>query len=86
MQLEEFKKEQEGKLEKEVALKMAETVKRMAVEEKLEISYREMRKYQDTLQQSQEQLEGTQGMIEDSQVCEQSRLSAYALLLFRIST
>ena len=74
MQLEEFKKEQEGKLEKEVALKMAETVKRMAVEEKLETSYREMRKYQDTLQQSQEQLEGTQGMIEDSQVCEQSRL------------
>ena len=74
MQLEEFKEEQEGKLEKEVALKMAETVKRMAVEEKLEISYREMRKYQDTLQQSQEQLEGTQGMIEDSQVCEQSRL------------
>ena len=85
MQLEEFKKEQEGKLEKEVALKMAETVKRMAVEEKLETSYREMRKYQDTLQQSQEQLEGTQGMIEDSQVCEQYRLSAYALLLFRIS-
>ena len=74
MQLEEFKKEQEGKLEKEVALKMAETVKRMAVEEKLETSYREMRKYQDTLQQSQEQLQGTQGMIEDSQVCEQSRL------------
>ena len=74
MQLEEFKKEQEGKLEKEVALNMAETVKRMAVEEKLETSYREMRKYQDTLQQSQEQLEGTQGMIEDSQVCEQSRL------------
>ena len=74
MQLEEFKKEQEGKLEKEVALKMAETVKRMAIEEKLETSYREMRKYQDTLQQSQEQLEGTQGMIEDSQVCEQSRL------------
>ena len=74
MQLEEFKEEQEGKLEKEVALKMAETVKRMAVEEKLEISYREMRKYQDTLQQLQEQLEGTQGMIEDSQVCEQSRL------------
>lgn len=74
MQLEEFKEEQEGKLEKEVALKMAETVKRMAVEEKLETSYREMRKYQDTLQQSQEQLEGTQGMIEDSQVCEQSRL------------
>ena len=74
MQLEEFKEEQEGKLEKEVALKMAETVKRMAVEEKLETSYREMRKYQDTLQQLQEQLEGTQGMIEDSQVCEQSRL------------
>ena len=64
MQLEEFKKEQEAKLE----LKMAESVKRMAVEEKLETSYREMRKYQDTLQQSQEQLEGTQGMIEDSQV------------------
>ena len=72
--MEEYKKEQECKLEKEVALKMAETVKRMAVEEKLETSYREMRKYQDTLQQSQEQLEGTQGMIEDSQVCEQSRL------------
>ena len=86
MQLEEFKEEQEGKLEKEVALKMAETVKRMAVEEKLETSYREMRKYQDTLQQSQEQLEGTQGMIEDSQVCEQSTLSDYTLSLFRIST
>ena len=66
MQLEEFKEEQEGKLEKEVALKMAETVKRMAIEEKLETSYREIRIYHDTLQQSQEQLEGTQGMIEDS--------------------
>ena len=72
--MEEFKTEEEKKLEREVELKMAESVKRMAVEEKLETSYREMRKYQDTLQQSQEQLEGTQGMIEDSQVCEQSRL------------
>ena len=84
--MEEFKTEEEKKSEREVELKMAESVKRMAVEEKLETSYREMRKYQDTLQQSQEQLEGTQGMIEDSQVCEQSRLSAYTLLLFRIST
>ena len=74
MQLEECKKEQKGKLDKEVELKMAETAKRIVIEEKLETSYREMRKYQDTLQQSQEQLEGTQGMIEDSQVCEQSRL------------
>ena len=70
--MEAYKKEQEAKLEKEVELRMAESVKRLEAEEKLETSYREMRKYQDTLQQSQEQLEGTQGMIEDSQVCKQS--------------
>ena len=48
---------------------MAANVEKLKLEEKLETSYREIRKYQDTLQQSQEQLEGAQEMIEDSQVC-----------------
>ena len=42
---------------------------KLTLEEKLETSCREIRKYQDTLQQSQEQLEGAQEMIEDCQVC-----------------
>lgn len=56
------------RLEKELELKMAANVEKLILEEKLETSYREIRKYQDTLQQSQEQLEGAQEMIEDSQV------------------
>ena len=49
---------------------MAETEEREAMEDKLEASYREIRKYQDTLQQSQEQMESAQTMIEESQVCD----------------
>ena len=49
---------------------MAETEEREAMEDKLETSYREIRKYQDTLQQSQEQMESAQTMIEESQVCD----------------
>ena len=47
---------------------MAATLEKMRLEEKLDLSYKEIRKYQDTLQQAQEQLEGAQGMIEESQV------------------
>ena len=69
VQLEELVTENEAKLEKETKLKKEETVEKNALEEKLDTSYREIRKYQDTLQQSQEQLEVAQGMIEDTQVC-----------------
>ena len=68
-QIEDLSKEQENSLEKDLELKMAANVEKLKLEEKLETSYREIRKYQDTLQQSQEQLEGAQEMIEDSQVC-----------------
>ena len=67
-QLGEFSKEQEIKLERELEQKMAATLEKMRLEEKLDLSYKEIRKYQDTLQQAQEQLEGAQGMIEESQV------------------
>ena len=69
VQIEDLSKEQESRLEKELELQMAANVEKLILEEKLETSYREIRKYQDTLQQSQEQLEGAQEMIEDSQVC-----------------
>ena len=69
VQIEDLSKEKENRLEKELELKMAANVEKLILEEKLETSYREIRKYQDTLQQSQEQLEGAQEMIEDSQVC-----------------
>ena len=53
MQLEELLTENKTKLEKETKLKKEEAVEKNAVEEKLDTSYREIRKYQDTLQQSQ---------------------------------
>ena len=67
--MKELLREQEAKLETERKLRQVETVEKNALEEKLDTSYREIRKYQDTLQQSQEQLEVAQGMIEDTQVC-----------------
>ena len=74
VQLEELVTDNEAKLEKETKLKKEETVEKNALEEKLDTSYREIRKYQDTLQQSQEQLEVAQGMIEDTQVCQHCSL------------
>ena len=76
----------EAKLEKEMKLKKEETVEKNALEEKLDTSYREIRKYQDTLQQSQEQLEVAQGMIEDTQVCQHCSLYYYTVILFRHRT
>ena len=76
----------EAKLEKAKKLKKEETVEKNALEEKLDTSYREIRKYQDTLQQSQEQLEVAQGLIEDTQVCQHCSLYLYTVILFRHRT
>ena len=67
--MKEILRQQEAKMETERELRQAETVEKNALEERLETSYSEIKKYQDTLQQSQEQLEVAQGMIEDTQVC-----------------
>ena len=72
--MKEILREQEAKMETERELRQVETVEKNALEEKLDTSYREIRKYQDTLQQSQEQLEVAQGMIEDTQVCQHCSL------------
>jgi len=66
--LEEFSKERDAKLERDLEKKMEENAEKTALEDKLETSYKEIRKYQDTLQQSQEHLESAQSMIEESQI------------------
>ena len=60
-------KEREEKLQSELQQRMIEATERLDLEEKVENSWREIKKYQDTLQQSQEQLYSAQQMIEESQ-------------------
>ena len=59
--------EREDKLEAELALRLEEAAERVELEEKVEAGWREIKKYQETLQQSQEQLQAAQLMIEESQ-------------------
>ena len=54
--------------EKNGILEQLDTAERAAMEEKLETSYRQIREYQDTLFQSQEQMDGARAFIESSEV------------------
>lgn len=55
-------------------LERLETTEKAAMEERLETSYRQIRDYQDTLYQSQEQIDGAQAIIDSSEVsCDISR-------------
>ena len=45
-----------------------ETAERAAMAERLETSYKQIRDYQETLHQSQEQMEGAQAILDTSQV------------------
>jgi hypothetical protein len=49
-------------------LERLETAEKAAMEERLETSYRQIRDYQDTLYQSQEQIDGAQAIIDSSEV------------------
>ena len=60
-------KEREEKLQSELHQRLIEATERLELEEKVESSFKEIKKYQDTLQQSQEQLQSAQMMIEESQ-------------------
>ena len=54
--------------EKNSLLEQLDTAERVAMEERLESSYRQIREYQDTLYQSQEQMDGARAFIESSEV------------------
>ena len=54
--------------EKNGILEQLDNAERAAMEEKLETSYRQIREYQDTLFQSQEQMDGARAFIESSEV------------------
>jgi len=54
--------------EKSCLLDQLDTAERQAMEERLETSYRQIREYQDTLCQSQEQMDGARAFIESSEV------------------
>ena len=45
-----------------------DAAEREAMEQRLESSYRQIRDYQDTLYQSQEQIDGAQAIIDSSEV------------------
>ena len=60
-------REREEKLQSELHQRLIEATERLELEEKVESSFKEIKKYQDTLQQSQEQLQNAQQMIEESQ-------------------
>ena len=65
--------EREDKLQTELELRLEEAAERVELEEKVEAGWREIKRYQDTLQQSQEQLEAAQQMIEE---CHEKYLAA----------
>jgi len=54
--------------ERGAMLERLETAEKAAMEERLETSYRQIRDYQDTLYQSQEQIDGAQAIIDSSEV------------------
>ena len=54
--------------DKNSILEQLDTAERVAMEERLESSYRQIREYQDTLYQSQEQMDGARAFIESSEV------------------
>lgn len=49
-------------------MQRVETAERAAMAERLETSYKQIRDYQETLHQSQEQMEGAQAILDTSQV------------------
>merc|ERR1719270_3169611 len=65
LQLKELGELPEG--EKNSLLEQLDTAERVAMEERLESSYRQIREYQDTLYQSQEQMDGARAFIESSE-------------------
>ena len=59
-------REREDKLQSELQQRLVEATERLELEDKVESSWREIKRYQDTLAQSQEQLQSAQLMIEES--------------------
>ena len=59
-------RETEDKLQSELQQRLVEATERLELEDKVEDSWREIKRYQDTLAQSQEQLQSAQMMIEES--------------------
>merc|ERR1719510_2101800 len=59
-------REREDKLQSELQQRLVEATERLELEDKVEDSWREIKRYQDTLAQSQEQLQSAQMMIEES--------------------
>ena len=59
-------REREDKLQSELQQRLVEATERLELEDKVEASWREIKRYQDTLAQSQEQLQSAQVMVEES--------------------
>ena len=59
-------REREDKLQSELQQRLVEATERLELEDKVENSWREIKRYQDTLAQSQEQLQSAQMMIEET--------------------
>ena len=59
-------REREDKLQSELQQRLVEATERLELEDKVEAGWREIKRYQDTLAQSQEQLQSAQVMVEES--------------------
>lgn len=74
--------------ERGVMLERLETAEKAAMEEKLETSYRQIRDYQETLYQSQEQIDGAQAIIDSSEdkyasLCQKYQQAKYTISSLR---
>ena len=78
--------EREDKLQSELELRLEEATERLDLEEKVDAGWREIRRYQDTLQHSQEQLQAAQQMIEEAQQRQMSTQEKYLAATRRIRT
>merc|ERR1719270_2271640 len=72
--------------EKNSLLEQLDTAERAAMEERLETSYRQIRDYQDTLYQSQEQIDGAQAIIDSSEDKYASLCQKYQQAKYMISS
>ena len=86
----------EDKLQTELQQRLVEATERLDLEDKVENSWREIKRYQDTLAQSQEQLQSAQMMIEETHerseathekyVCVKRMLRKYEILYRLVTT
>jgi hypothetical protein len=72
--------------ERGAMLERLETAEKAAMEERLETSYRQIRDYQDTLYQSQEQIDGAQAIIDSSEDKYASLCQKYQQAKYMISS